>query len=505
MEHDLNRTLSKSKLMAYRQCERRLWLEVHRPDLRQDSTGSQARFDAGHQVGDLARTLYDEEAHGVLIDPRAEGYAAALARTTASLQSRIPVFEAGFSANGGMAFADVMVPAGTADEPSWRMVEVKSSTNVKDYHRDDVAVQAYVARSAGVNLTSIAVACVDSRWVYPGEGRYAGMLKEVDLSAEAFARTDEVVGWIAQAQATVNLPKEPSRSPSDHCNSPFACGFIDHCATGTEPADFPVAWIPRATSKALKNCLADPAVRDLRDVPDELLNPLQLRVKTQSLLGEAWFDRKGAAESLSKHQAPLYFLDFETIQFVVPVWAGTSPYQQLSFQFSRHCLREDGTLDHAEFLDLSGRDPSEAFAKAVSVSCDTSGPVFVYNAGFERARLNELAARFPEHRPKLKKLAARLVDLHPVAKKYYYDPSQQGSWSIKKVLPAVVPELRYSALDGVQDGGAAMEAFMEATSVDTSVARKEELRTQLLAYCRLDTYAMVRLWQVFANRPELVL
>ena len=141
----------------------------------------------------------------------------------------------------------------------------------------------------------------------------------------------------------------------------------------------------------------------------------------------------------------------------------------------------------------------------MTAACGELGPVYVYNAGFEMARMRELAIRHPRFSAALLAINARVVDLLPIARERYYHPSQQGSWSIKKVLPALVPELRYDALDGVQDGGMAMEAFLEAIHPDTHAERKNQIEQQLLAYCKLDTYAMVRLWQVFAGRTALKL
>ena len=137
------RPLSKSKLLAFRQCPKRLWLEVHQPELRADSGPTHASFATGHQVGDIARQLYDPQAQGTLIDPLAEGFDAAFARTQHLLtHSRQPIFEAGFRAGGALAFADVLLPSDEGDQLGWRMVEVKSSTSIKDYHRDDAAIQA---------------------------------------------------------------------------------------------------------------------------------------------------------------------------------------------------------------------------------------------------------------------------------------------------------------------------------------------------------------------------
>jgi hypothetical protein len=491
--------------MAFRQCHRRLWLEVHHPELRADSDSAKSRFEVGYRVGAVARQLYDPKGRGTIIDVNVEGYTRALERTSALLETRQPIFEAGFAAAGAIAFADAMLPVTRKRQPMWRMVEVKSTASVKDYQREDVAVQAHVARAAGASLAAVAVACIDTSWVYPGDGRYEGLLKEQDLSKEAFARGDEVQSWVDEAQSVVAQPIEPAIHTGNHCRTPFECGFVAHCSLGQRRAEYPVAWLPRVQAKALKEHLAQPGVLDMRDVPDDLLNAKQLQVKTLTLQGSAWFDQAGAAKQLRRYKEPLYFLDFETIQFAVPIWPGTRPYQQLPFQFSLHRLSKNGLLEHEEFLDLSGHDPSLTFVRALLQACGDRGPIFVYNAGFERSRMSDLGARFPKFRSELDALSARTVDLLPIAQEHYYHPSQQGSWGIKQVLPAAVPTLRYDALQGVQDGEGAMSAYREATASATCPERRTLLRRQLLAYCRLDTYAMVRLWQVFAGRLELEL
>lgn len=496
------RTFSKSKLLALRQCPKRLWLEVHRPDLREDSDATEASFQVGFQVGDIAQRIYDPEGRGVLIDVQSEGFNRAFERSAELLHSTQPIFEAGFSAGGALAFADVMLPEQKNGKQVWRMVEVKSSTRVKDYHRDDVAVQAFVAQSAGVPLESIALAHIDSSWVYPGNEDYQGLLKENDLTAEAFSRTEEVKGWIAQAQGIVAAPSEPAINTGDHCDTPFECGFYSYCSRDEPKPECPVYWLPRFPSAKARE-LAAQGVDDLRTVPDDLLNDRQQRVKDHTLANTVFFDMAGAAADLATHSFPAYFLDFETIQFAVPIWKGTRPYQQITFQFSLHTLAASGQLEQTAFLDLSGNNPSEPFAHALIAACGEQGPVYVYNAGFETARIRELAERYPHLSEPLLAINARVVDLLPIARERYYHPSQQGSWSIKKVLPAVVPELRYDALDGVQDGGMAMDAFLEGIHPSTSAERKTQIEQQLLVYCKLDTYAMVRLWQVFAGRTDL--
>ena len=497
------RTLSKSKVLAFRQCPKRLWLEINKPDERDDSAATKASFAVGHQVGEIARPLYDPDGTGVLIDPQTEGFPAAIARTQALLATDQPIFEATFSADGGFAMADILLPAKRAGKRFWRMIEVKSSTKLKDYHHDDAAIQAQVARAAGVPLNSIALAHIDNKWVYPGGGDYQGLLREQDLSEAAFKRADEVKGWIADAQAVAERETAPAIKTGSHCSTPYACGFLPHCKSQEPQAEYPATWLPNRKNKALKALVDNQGAVEMRDVPDTLLTDIQRRVKEHTLSGEIFFDAAGAAADLAQYKLPAYFLDFETIMFAVPIWKGTRPYQQMVFQFSIHHLSSQGELTDQAFLDLSGNDPSEKLAEALVAACGERGPVFVYNAGFEKTRIKDLAARYPGKRDALLAINDRIVDLCPVAEKRYYHPSQRGSWSIKKVLPAAIPDLRYEDLDGVQDGGMAMTAYMEAIAPTTTAARKAQIDQQLRAYCGLDTYAMVKLRQMFAGKNDL--
>lgn len=494
------RALSKSKLMAFRQCPKRLWLEVHHPELRADSAATQASFATGHQVGEIAQRLYDPKGKGALIDPNTEGFDVAFARTRDLMQLNQPIFEAGFRAEGALAFADVMLPVRQGGKRAWRMVEVKSSTSVKDYHRDDAAVQAFLARACGVPLSAVVLAHIDSSWVYPGADDYDGLLQEIDLTDEVFARGNEVRSWIAKAQQIVAKKKAPAISTGNQCNTPYECGFYAYCQSLERQAEQPIHWLPGRLGSGLTTHIETYGLIELRDIPDALLNERQRRVKNVTLSGRTYFDQQAAAQALASHKLPAYFMDFETIQFAVPIWKGTRPYQLIPFQFSVHRLSRTGTLEQQAFLDLSGKDPSRAFAESLISACGERGPIFVYNAGFETARIRELAERFPRLAKALLALNERVVDLLPVAREHYYHPSQQGSWSIKAVLPALCPDLNYGDLDGVQNGGMAMDVFLEALAPQTSATRKSEIESQLLAYCALDTYAMVRLWSAFTGK-----
>lgn len=491
------KNFSKSRLVSMLQCPRRFWLEVFRPELKHDSGLTEMKFRTGNQVGDLARHIFDPKGTGHLIDVKKEGYEQAFFRSQQLLRGNESIFEAGLIGGGVFAFADVMLPGHKT--ASWQMIEVKSSTSVKDYHRDDIAIQTYAARSSGVEIESVSLAHIDSSWTYPGNKEYHGLLKVNDLTQDALSRHEEVAEWVKQAQSIAKSSSEPKQCMGPQCTAPFECGFIEHCSEGAELVEFPINWLPHINSKKIME-LEAAGIKDLREVPDNKLTELQLRVKQVSSTGQPYFDANGAAKDLSGHPCPCLFLDFESVQFGVPIWAGTKPYQQICFQFSLHRLNADGSLAHTEFLDLSGNDPSEAFAMALIQACGTdTKAVFVFNAAFEKTRITELAGKFPVLKKELLDINSRIVDLMPITKNRYYHPSQEGSWSIKKVLPALVPELKYSDLDGVQDGNMAIAAYLEAIEPETTADRKQEIEQQLSKYCELDTYSMVRIWKAFAQ------
>jgi hypothetical protein len=249
--------------------------------------------------------LYDPKGKGVLIDPQADAFDAAFARTQELLQSAQQIFEAGFRAEGALALADVMLPVRKNGKLACRMVEVKSSTSVKDYHRDDAAVQSFVARSSGAPLTKIALAHINSDWVYPGNEDHDGLLLENDLTDEVFGRGEEVRGWIAEAQLIVAKKREPRVATGKHCGNPYECGFLAYCLSQEPQAEQPIRWLPGRLSNELQAHTEAHGLTELRDVPDELLNEKQQRVKPVTLSGKPYFDQRATVATLAAHKLPL--------------------------------------------------------------------------------------------------------------------------------------------------------------------------------------------------------
>ncbi len=499
--------LSKSRLLAHRQCPKRLWLQVNEPELLADSSSTQASYAAGNRLGAIAQQLFDPNEIGQTFDVMTDGVQAVMVQTREAiadsgnvLKHRAPLFEAGFEAAGSRAFVDVLLPVKGPKNlpPRWAIVEVKSAASMKDVYLEDAAIQYFAATQAGLDLDSIAIAHVDNTWVYQGDDDYNGLLTTVDVTQKIQALVLCLPQWIKDAQAVLKRSKPPKVSTGAQCSSPYPCGFLAYCESTEPVVAHPVQWLPRVQTKALREHLAQPKMKEMRDVPDALLNPQQLRVKKATLSGRTWTDTKGAALALAEHSASCYFLDFETIGDAVPRWAGTRAFEQIPFQFSVHFVGPRGGLKHEAFLDASGEDPRLALAKALVKACGTEGTVFAYNAGFEGRCISALAEHVASRRKLAKDLLAikkRLVDLEPIVRKHYYHPTQQGSWSLKAVLPALLPHLSYAALEGVQNGSDAQSAYMEAVNPATPVARTKVLRQQMLDYCKLDTLALAEVWR----------
>lgn len=500
------RQLSKSKIIAYRQCPKRLWLELNRPELRDDS-GSETAFAIGNQVGDIARSIYDTEQKAHLIEINEVGWDTAFSATADWLAGQdAPLFEAALRIPGALALADVMLPQRDSLRQSglqWHMIEVKASTQVKDYHHDDIAVQAYVARESGIPLAKVSLAHVDNTFVYPGGGNYQGLLTEVDMTDEALSRAGEVADWLDQAQAIAAQSDEPNIEPGAQCHSPFTCAFCNHCIPEKEQTtDYPLTSFYKLRTAGIER-LENAGYNDVREVPADQLSFINQRIRESTISGEPYFDQEGAAAELAGFPGEPRFLDFETINPAVPLWAGTRPYQQVPFQFSLHHLSSNGEIHHHEFLDTSGDDPRPAMVQALLAHCGDArdtGPIFAYFAPFEKRVLEELIAAFPVEAIGLTNIHNRIQDLLPIARRHYYHPSQHGSWSIKAVLPALCPDLSYHDLDGVQDGTLAQQAYLEAITPTTLPERREEIHQQLLAYCKLDTLGLVKMWQFFSRR-----
>ncbi len=473
--------LSKSKIMAGLQCEKRLWLEVYRSDLIEYGPDTEQRFAVGNEVNDVARVQYPD---GVLVsyDHGAEAAVEETRRLLAE-QSDTPIFEATFKAHDVLVRVDILKPC----REGYELIEVKSSTSVKDHHRADCAVQTWVLECAGIPVKAIYLCHINNQFVYPGNGDYRGLFHYEDITEEVLELSRAVPKWVHRYREMLS-GNEPEIEIGPQCTDPYPCPFIEYCRG--EETEYPLRHLPYISRQRIDALTAE-GIEDIRDIPEgRLSSATQKWVRRITITGDP--ELRPEAAEVGEYGYPRYYLDFETIQFAVPIWEGTRPYQALPFQWSCHIELASGDLQHEAYLDTDGNSPMRACAESLIEVIGKEGPIFAYGS-YEKTVLNALIARYPDLAEDLHKLTDRLVDLLAIMRKTYYHPDMLGSWSIKNVLPTVAPHLDYGSLGDVQDGSAAGTAYLQLITPETSPAERQRLVRELLTYCEHDTFAMVEL------------
>ncbi len=477
--------LSKSRYLSGLQCLKRLWLEVHQPELATEpDEAAQAILEMGTTVGTLARQRFPD---GVLVKANDRHAADALAFTRELVDDPLvsAIFEGAFQSKGVLVRVDLLERLRDNERANgWRLIEVKSSTKVKEVHLDDVAIQWWVLRDAGLPVEVAAVLHVNTQYLYPGGSLdLEKLFTIVDVTGHVQARCQEVA-WRLQAMRDVlDRPSPPNIEPNGHCHVPYECPFWAHC-TKDKPARW-IYYLPGG-ERAIES-FTRRGIQTIDEIPNtDRLLPVQRRIKENT----EW--RSDALKRVLGTVAyPVHHLDFETFMPAVPPYAGTRPYQLIPSQWSNHIERAPGELVHYEYLSAEPRDTREELVRALLESLGDEGSICVYSA-YEQAVLERLAEDVPALRRELKRVIARLWDLYEVLKNHYYHPSFNGSYSIKTVLPAMVPDLNYEDL-AIKDGAAAARAYYRMVFEETDWVERERLREALLKYCARDTLAMVQL------------
>lgn len=498
--------LSKSDLLSLLQCPRKLWFDKRLVDevLDKDSSQERRAMD-GHLVSEKARHVLGD----AVLWPRGkdtpeESMAAALA--SIAKNPGVPVVEMPMIREGLYARADALQPL---EDGTFRLEETKSSTfplkkdkvtpdKPKEHYVNDVVIQAWVAEATGLPIAEHALNLLDSRWIYQGDDDYSELFRLQNLDEHVAELKALVPIWLKQAQDVVagEMPKDIT--VGRQCKDPYACPYKDRC-TAMEPdlPEHPLTLLPDAAGKLLANKLADEGFTSLTDVPEQRLyesNRFELynRIRLAHISGKPILE-PAVRQIIKDLPYPRYYFDFEGIDLPVPRWNGVRPYEQIPFQWSCHVEREPGRFEHYAFLDVSGQDPSRACIERMREVIDEkdNGPILVYYQTYEKGRLRELGERHPEFMELMESYIGRLFDLHPVVKNFYYHPDMKGSFSIKKVLPTIAPDLDYSELEDVQEGTGAQIAYLHLAFSGLSRQKREDLVRNELAYCEQDTWAMV--------------
>ncbi len=474
--------LSKSRVMAGLQCHKLLWWMVREPtapELQPDDQ-TQAALDRGTRVTEIARSYVPG---GVLIDLPYDAYAERLTLTRQALEDGAPViYEGSFRAAGVYVAVDIL----KRDTDSFRLIEVKSSASVKDHHLPDVAVQAYVLRQNGLDLMSTEVMHLNRECAYPD---LSNLFTRADVTEAVRAIEDRVPRWVAEQIEMLQGPV-PDVPIGPHCTTPYECPFMARCWPTLPPHHVSTLYAMRR--RALE--LDEQGYRTIHDLPEDVpLGPIADRQRRAVQEGRLIVEPALAA-ALDAFVPPIAFLDFETVGLAVPVWEGCHPYDAVPVQFSCHVQGVDGRVTHHEWLAEGPEDPRPALAERLVRACESARTVVAYNAGFERRCLEQMAEVLPTLAAPLRSIVARLVDLLPIVRNHVYHPDFRGSFGLKSVLPALVPDLRYDNLAIADGGTASLELERLLFNGDgLEPETREKLRSDLRRYCHQDTWGLVKL------------
>ena len=505
--------LSKSRFVSGAQCEKKLYFDLFRKDLKPPVTFQQQKiFNTGHEIGNLAQQAFPG---GRDASPaHYPDFSKSLADTREWIRAGVnTIYEAAFQHEGVLAALDIL----HRENGELWAIEVKSSGSVKEYHLTDAALQYWVMSHAGFKPDKVFLMHINKLYVRQGRIDTKVLFKLVDITEKVLERQD----WVTQKAGEFRLLQEghePIIEIGKQCHTPFFCDYIQHCWQHLPPHS--VFELNYARGKDWD--LYHQGIIGLADIPDDIPLSHRQRIQVDGIKhGLAFVDKSAISDFLSKWIYPLYFFDFETVSPAIPIMDGTSPFQQVPFQYSLHIVPDkEAKIDHREFLadpvqfvptgsinslpqivpteEAFIEDPRKSLINQLRMDIKPGGSIIVYNATFEIGVLKNLAKAFPEDKDFIDDLLSRVIDLLiPFRKAWYYLPQMGGSASIKSVLPAVAPAFSYADLE-ISNGGDASDIFYSMIK-RTFEGNMDETRNNLLKYCERDSEGMVVLWKELLN------
>lgn len=431
-----------------------LWLKKNDPKkLPPVDENTQALFDAGHQFEPYAESLFPEGATLGFSDYNE--YLSLPQRTQDAIRRGDQVlFQPRFEWQDFTCICDIV---SFVEEDEVDLYEIKASTSAKIEHEFDLAFQTAVLEGTGLKVRNIYVIHVNNQYVRNGPIEADKITHIQEVSEKVRKKGELTAKHMPQVLATAQQKTMPDPSPD-----------LAKLGSKKEWLKIHDSLVPQTPKK----------------YPSDLKPTIQ-KDKTQDFLNELKY--------------PLYFLDYETMSGLIPYFDGHRPYQQVPFQYSLHFIKEPGAdVDHREYLHRSNSDPSRPLVEQLIQDIGTEGTVLVWYEGFEKARNSELGDMLPEYKDAMEAINDRVVDLMlPFKFKWYDDLRFEGSASIKQVLPVLCPDLSYKTL-GIQEGGAAQRLWMEAVLDEKRADEKDQILNDLFEYCKLDTLAMVEIYNVLS-------
>ncbi|PLY05183.1 MAG: DUF2779 domain-containing protein [Arcobacter sp.] len=488
--------LSKSLYTKAIQCPKALWLKKYKPSvLTLPDEQAQAIFETGNIVGDLACELFPRGREV----PYTKNYDDMIATTKEWMEEGVSnIYEATFSYEGILIMVDIL----KVDSDGVSIYEVKSSTEVKDIYLHDVSIQYYVLENLGFSIKSASVVHINNEYVRGESLELDKLFKIVDVTSEVQSLQANIPSILKEFETYLeDKVNEPDIDIGKHCNKPYECDAKNYCwKVQRKIPEYSIFNIFNLGSKKQVE-LYNQGIIDIENIPEDFDMTANQKQAVENYKSKAsYIDKENIKAFLENFTYPIYHLDFETYQQAIPQYKGIKPFEQIPFQYSLHIEHEDGTLEHKEYLSKDSVDSRYELAQKLCEDIPSDVTVLAYNMSFEKGVIKRLANLFSDLSIHLLAINENMQDLMiPFQKKWYVTPSMKGSYSIKYVLPSLVPEFEkaYKELEGVQNGSQAMNAFANMSKLEES--EKLKLRTALLEYCKLDTLAMVKVLERLKN------
>lgn len=472
--------LTKSKFLTGLKCPRCFWKAMNEKATDEISVQDEQNINQRIQVGELAKKLFSNG-----IDLSKKDFKSNIEATQDWLFLNYVIFEAGIEVDNLYTRMDILVP--NSDE-SYDIVEVKSSTQVKEEHIFDVAFQKYVCEKSGVNINRCHILHINNSYIKKGELKLEELFIKEDITDKVEKVYPNVPELIEELINIYNLPKAPEVNANKYLFNEYPCEFDSDCWSFLPK--YNVSKLYRINKNKVAGLFRN-NIFEIKNVPNDILNDKQMIQKEVIINNKTYINSDGIRNFISKLQYPLYYLDFETFSEAIPRFDGSKSYTQVPFQYSLHVQHEDDRLEHYEFLHKNNTDPRKLILISMIEVLGDKGSVIVFNQSFEKSRLKELASLYPQYETNVNNILERIVDLLvPFSNFNYYNPSQNGSCSIKKVLPAVTGK-SYEGME-IANGADASTLYFKSTFEDRfSAEEKEKIYSNLLKYCNLDTEGMV--------------
>jgi len=483
--------LSKTKYCSGLICKKKLWLDKNKHELKNGS-GIDSILENGKEVGEIAKNYlgehinieYDENKNNML-----------KATEEACKNDNVVVTEASFNFDGNFCSVDLL----KKEKDKYQIFEVKSSNDLLDIYIDDVTYQYFVLTSLGLKVSKCFVLHIDNTYVKNGDLELDKLFKKIDVTKEVKNRAKEIQKTIDELDEYLKKDEQEEKIDKK-CFSPYECPFVGYCTKKLpKPNIFNVKRIKIDKKLSYYNEGFVSFEELLKsDIDDNSKEQIEFELTGK----KAKIEKEKIREFMKEIKYPIYFLDFETFQDAIPKYDNTSPYQQIPFQYSLHYfLNTNCKLNHREFLSRDGIDPRRKLAESLIKEIPDDVCVLAYNMSFEKMVIKDLAKQFPDLSDHLMKIHDNIRDLMiPFKERWYYNKKMQGSYSIKYVLPALFPNdelLNYHNLENVHNGTEAMNAFKNLSKLNEQ--KKIEMRKSLLKYCELDTFAMVKIWELLKD------